>query len=144
MKSFNDWKNNDEIDIDEALSIAQRRKRALLIKRMQPKIRRGREIAKRKMASPEVLKKRARKKARLAVFKKLSKGLAPANVGIAMRRTLEDKLKTKSMLINRLAKKLYPKMKKDETHRLKTMRSSSGGETNIKGVEKAKSDTPGQ
>jgi len=139
MKSFNDWKKENYID--ESLSIAQRRKRALLIKRIQPKIRRGRALAKRRMAPPEKLRKRARKQARTLMFKKFSKGVSSSNLSIGMRRAIEDRLKSKSGIIDKIAKKLYPKVKKAEVNRL---RSAAKGEVNTKGVSKIKSATPGQ
>ena len=75
----------------------------------------------------------------MVVFKKFSKGLAPAQVGLAQRRTIEDRLKKKTSVINRLMKKLYPKVKKAEVARLKAFRASPA-----KGVEKIKDTTPGQ
>ena len=118
MKSFNEWAQTDE-----ALSLAQRRKKAMAFRRIKHKVQRGKEIAKRKMAAPEKLKLRAKKQARLTLFKKFSKGISPSDISISMRRTIEDKLKTKTAVINRLTKKLYPKVKKAEVARLKSFKS---------------------
>ena len=125
MKSFNEWENEeDPQQIDEALSISARRKRAMALRRAAPKIKRGRERAKRKMASREVLLKRATKQARMVLFKKLSKGKRPPDVSFAQRKAIEDKLRAKSAVIARISKKLFPKIKKAESERLKKFRSS--------------------
>ena len=93
------------------------------------------------MAPPEKLRKRARKQARTLMFKKFSKGVSSSNLSIGMRRAIEDRLKSKSGIIDKIAKKLYPKVKKAEVNRL---RSAAKGEVNTKGVSKIKSATPGQ
>tara|TARA_R110000824_G_scaffold349648_1_gene536522 strand:+ start:712 stop:1092 length:381 start_codon:yes stop_codon:yes gene_type:complete len=123
MKSFNDWENEED-QIDESLSISARRRKAMALRRAAPKIKRGRERAKRKMASREVLLKRATKQARMFLFKKLSKGKSPPDVSFAQRKAIEDKLRAKSAVIARISKKLFPKVKKSEIERLKKFRSS--------------------
>lgn len=110
MKSFGEWQK--ENDLDEALSISARRRKAMQLRRFAPKIKRGRERAKRKMASREKLLMRATKQARMLMFKKLAKGKRPPDVSFAQRKAIEDKLKKKAPVIARLSKKLFPKVKK--------------------------------
>jgi hypothetical protein len=140
VKSFIAW-HTSETNIEEALSIAQRRKRAIIMKRLKPKIRRGRELAKRRMAPPKKLRTRARKQARALMFKKYASGMSASDMSVGQRRQIEDRLKTKSSVIARIAKKLYPHIKKAEVHRLK---SAAKGEINKNSLDNIKKKTPGQ
>ena len=65
MKSFSDFYN-------EALTVQQRRKRSVLMKRLAPKIALKRKIAMKKKANPEKLKSRADKAAKNLLRSKLS------------------------------------------------------------------------
>jgi len=65
-KGMNMSEDNESFEgeqLDEILNRQQRRKRALLMKRMKHKIKRGQEKAKHRTATMETLKKRARKQA---------------------------------------------------------------------------------
>lgn len=81
---------------------------------------------KRKMASSEDLKKRARKSARSIVIQKFS-GIDKADyASLAPARKLDiDQrvLSKKSALIPKIAKKLFKNMKKAEVERLRKLRS---------------------
>jgi hypothetical protein len=127
MKSFNDWQQN-ETPIDEGLSVSARRRKAMQLRRFAPKIQRGRERAKRKMASREKLLMRSTKQARMLLFKKLSKGKRPPDVSFAQRKAIEDKLKKKAPVIARMSKKLFPKVRKSEMERLKKFRGGGDSE----------------
>ena len=128
MKSFDAWQKNDDPSVDEALSISARRKKAMQLRRFAPKIKRGRERAKRKMATREKLLQRSTKQARMFLFKKFSKGKRPPDVSFAQRKAIEDKLRTKSAVIARLTKKLFPKVKKAEVERLSIFRGGGAEE----------------
>ena len=127
MKSFNNWQQN-ETPIDEGLSVSARRRKAMQLRRFAPKIQRGRERAKRKMASREKLLMRSTKQARMLLFKKLSKGKRPPDVSFSMRQAIEDKLRKKSAVIARISKKLFPKVRKSEMERLKKFRGGGSSE----------------
>ena len=103
-------------EVDEALTMQQRRARARLLKRYKSRIKMGRERAKRRFASPEKLKSRARKAARMLVFKKISKDIPKADLTFARRQEIEKRLEKPAMKkkIDRLAKKLLPKTRKAE------------------------------
>jgi len=60
---------------DEALTMQQRRAKARTMKRMQARLKVGRKKASMKVANSKVLAKRARKAARNAIAKKLTKGI---------------------------------------------------------------------
>jgi len=113
-------------DVDEALTMQQRRARARLLKRYKSRIKMGRERAKRRFASPEKLKSRARKAARMLVFKKISKDIPKADLTFARRQEIEKRLEKPAMKkkIDRLAKKLLPKTRKAEMEKKRGSKST--------------------
>lgn len=106
----------ESTETNEALTAAQRRKRALQFKKYKSRIKIGKERAARKIASPEKLKKRSRKQARLAVMKKLIKDTPKDEMSFAKRQEIEKRLDKPAAkaAINRIAKKLLPKIRKAE------------------------------
>ena len=109
----------EEENTDEALTMQARLKKRRQMKRLKSRIKLGRERAKRKMADPERLKKRARKQARNQILKKLTKGMDKSELTFARRQELEkrlDKPAVKSR-IDRIAKKMLPKVRRQELDR---------------------------
>lgn len=106
-------------EVDEALTPSQRRARGRLFKKYKAKIKLGQERARRKVASPEVLKKRARKAARNLILKKLTKGMSKDELTYARRQEFEKRLETPAMKkkIDALAKKMIPQIRKNEMAR---------------------------
>jgi len=117
---------NEEFEqLDEApLTMMQRRKRGMIFKRYKSRIKRGREIAKRKMADQKKLAKRARKAAIGAVRKRYAgeKGASYATLSPSEKIQVDKRIEGKGKLIDRLAKKLLPKVRKAELVRLQTHR----------------------
>ena len=109
--------------MDEALTRAQRIKRSRIMKQKSGIIARKREIAMRRKASPEKLKKRAMKKARGIIIKKILKKRDRSELGFGELENLEKKLSVKKAVIKKIAKKLLPQVKQDETERLAKLRS---------------------
>ena len=105
---------------DEALTIQQRLKKARQMKKLAPKIAIGRARAARKMANMETLKKRAKKQARNMLAKKFAKGIAKADLNMAKRQEIEKRLDKMKPKIDKLAKKLLPKVRKAELERKKS------------------------
>ena len=112
---------HEDADVDEALNMAQRRARARMMKRIKSKIKLGRDRAKRKMASPEKLKKRAAKQARMKVFLKLSKGVKKDDMSFVRRAEIEKRLDKPNVKkrIAMLAKKMLKDVRKKEVERKK-------------------------
>jgi hypothetical protein len=113
---------HDEDDLDEVLSLAQRRQKARVLKRFSKKIQRKKEIKARRMADTDSLTQRARRKAILAVKSKLSGGKHPSEMSPALRANIEKRLAGKKSVIDRLARKNLPIVRKDERQRLKDYR----------------------
>ena len=110
-----------EPDLDEALTIQQRMARGRLMKRMKSRIKIGRERAKRRMANKDVLLKRARKAARKAVLKKLTKGKDKSDLPFARRQELEKRLDKPAVKkrIEMLTKRMLKDVRKKEVARKK-------------------------
>jgi len=104
----------------EALTIQQRLKKARQMKKLAPKIALGRKRAARKMANMETLKKRAKKQARNMIAKKLTRGLSKGDLNMARRQDIEKRLDKMKPKIDKLAKKLLPKVRKAELARKKS------------------------
>ena len=102
---------------DEALSVQQRRKLAISLKKNKAKIARGRKIAARKVANMDTLKKRARRQARKAIVKKITKGIDKSELSVARRAEIEKRVDKMGSKINRIAKKLLPQVRKSELAR---------------------------
>lgn len=105
---------------DEALTTQQRLKKARQMKKLAPKIALGRKRAARKMANMETLKKRAKKQARNMIAKKLTKGVSKGDLNMARRMEIEKRLEKMKPKIDKLAKKLLPKVRKAELARKKS------------------------
>jgi hypothetical protein len=104
---------------DEALNMQQRRVAARNFKRNKTKIKMGRDRAARRIANPERLKSRARKQARNTVLKKLLKDHPKSDLSFARRAEIEKRLEKPAMKtkIDRLAKKMLPKVRRAELDR---------------------------
>ena len=121
---FWEWDEDDdfELGLDEApLTMQQRMKRRLLMKRLAPRIARKRALKMKKRAGKDQLVKRSRRAALLLVKKKVAgdkgknyKELSPSEkIGI-------DRLVQKRLpMVGKIAKRLLPKMTKKETERMR-------------------------
>jgi len=124
MKSFNEW--HDESDeVNEALSISQRRAIGRRMKRMKTRIARGKKIKQRRMADRTQLQKRASLMARNILTKKLSGGKQKSELNVAQKIAVAKKLEGKKNAIRTLVRKLMPRVKKAERERLNRFRSKS-------------------
>jgi nicotinic acid mononucleotide adenylyltransferase len=108
------------------LTIAQRRKKAMVMRRYKGKIKRSREIAKKRLASPEKLKTRSRRHAIQMVRKKFAakRGENYRNLSPGDKIAIDRIVQKKAAIVNRIAKRLLPKEKKAELVRLRQARSS--------------------
>jgi len=102
---------------DEALSLAQRRARSRMLKRIKAKIAIGRKKAARRTASMQVLEKRANKQARNLIFKKLAKGKSRNDLPPARRMEIEKRLDKMKGRIQKIAQRILPKVRKMEMQR---------------------------
>lgn len=109
---------SEEVEqVDEALTHQQRVKASIRMKKMKSRIKMGRDRAAKRTPTMDVVKKRAFRKARLAVLKKMTKGQGKDELSFSRRADIEKKLEKKSALIQRLAKKLIPDVRKKDRER---------------------------
>lgn len=120
--------------IEKVLDLAQRRKRALAMKKNEPKLERARAMAKTRFAPDIRLKKRAQEMARNIVRRKVAgqRGVEYATLSPSDKINVDKMLDKKVALIKKLADRLMPRIKKSEVERLKQVRTGK------------KTATPGQ
>jgi len=111
--------NEDVVEVEEAMSRAARIKRGKIMKRLQPKIKRAKEKAAKKKASPDVIDKRAVKQAKEVLIKKWLKGKSKGDVPFAERERIEAKLKKSKKAIDRIKKKFIKTIRKQEADKFK-------------------------
>ena len=116
MLNFKNFIPVYEEALEEVLTIQQRMKRKQVMRRNKAKIAIGRKRAARKMASAEVLKGRAQKQARNMIVKKILKTRNKADLSYGSRAALEKMVAKRKGAIDRIARKLLPKVRqKDRT-----------------------------
>ena len=109
--------------MDEALTPAQRIKRARVMKMKSNIIAKKRARAMKKRAPSEVIQKRALKKARDILTTKILNNRTKSELGYGELENLEKKLGKKKAVIKKIAKKLLPHIKKAEKERMEKLRS---------------------
>lgn len=115
----------EEADVDEALTVTQRLARKRQMRKILPKIKIGRERAKRRIASKEKLEKRARKQARMMLFKKFTKDIPKSELTYARRQEIEKRLEKPAIKkrIEQIARKMLPKVRRAEIDKKRASRN---------------------
>lgn len=118
---------NEEVqDIEEVLTLAQRRKKAMTLRRLKARIIRGRKIAQRKMATKEKLQKRSRRQAIKFIRKRIAgkKGANYANLSPGEKAQIDRLVAKRKSAIGKIATRLMPKVRQAERERLKAFHAS--------------------
>lgn len=113
-----------EIIKEAPLTPMQRRKKAIIMKRLAPKIARKRKIAMRKKAGMEKIQGRANKAAREYMRQLFLKGKKYTDLPLQARVNIDKKVEKKKTLMVKLAKRMIPVMRRKEIERLKQLRKS--------------------
>lgn len=111
----------DEENLEERaqLNISQRRRRGLIMKRYKNKIAVARKRARRRKASPEKLKLRSQKRALQVIRQRLSKNKSYKEMSPTEKIALDKRLaRVPQTVLNRIATRELPKVKRAETERL--------------------------
>lgn len=120
-------------NLTEVLSRMQRRKRGLAMRKARFKIKRGREKAKKRTASQEVLKKRARKAAINLFKKKFSKSRRYADLSAGEKEVVDKRIaKINKKRIEQIARKLLPVVKAKERARRKALMTGGSSSSVVK------------
>lgn len=106
----------------EFLDLQQRRKRALVMKRFAPRIKRARELAQRKIAGDTKLKKRAMIQARNIIRKRVAgrRGAEYASLTPGEKIQVDIAVEKRKKIIGKIAKRLLPKVKQAEFQRMRS------------------------
>ena len=116
---YNDINITEEVQLFlEALSVQGRMKRRFAARRNRQKLRVARRIALRRGSTPDRLKRRAVRGARLMVYKRLLRGRDRAGLPPAEKARLERMITRFQPLVNRISVKLLPQMRRNEIKRL--------------------------
>ncbi len=128
MEDYTDEVNEER----KPLTIAQRRKRGMTMRRYRSKIKMSREKAKRRMASPEKLKLRAQRKARGIIRDRLMKSKKYSEMTPTEKVALDKRLlRFSPTAIQRIAKRQLPIVRKAEMQRLADRRKPKTEETDL-------------
>lgn len=119
MLSFRNYIPVHEEAVEEALNIQQRMKRKQVMRRNKAKIAIGRKRAARKMASAEVLQGRAKKQAKNIIIKKILKNRDKSDLSYGSRAALEKMVAKRKGAIDRLTRKLLPKVRQKDRTKLR-------------------------
>lgn len=109
------------------LTIQQRMQRSRTLKRLQPKLQRFKKMRAKRMADEPRLKKKAQKAAIAVMRKKVAgeRGKDYANLPASDKIAIDRLISKKSSMIQKLAKRLLPAIRKKELARVKQARSST-------------------
>lgn len=107
-------KRKTDEDVEEAMTTPQRMKRSRQMKKMKSRLKMGRQRASRRIAGKEKLEQRAKRQARNAVLKKLTKDVPKSELTFARRAEIEKRLDKMKPRIARIAKKMLPVVRKAE------------------------------
>lgn len=108
---------------EKRLSRAARIKLARSAKRTAKKRAIKRKLLAKRMKSPARLKKVADKAAKNILVKKLAGGKKYQELSLSQKEFIDKKLATKTAVINKISRKLLPKVKQKEKERIKKVRS---------------------
>lgn len=114
----------EEIVNERVLSLMQRRKAALKMRRLKFKIQRIKKMKKKRMATTDMLTRRARRSARSFIRKRIAgkKGEKYADLSPSEKIQIDKRVQQKQALIDKIAKRLMPKVKQQELIRLRKAR----------------------
>ena len=106
-------------ELEEVLDIQTRMKMKASMRKNKAKIALGKRKAARRMAGKEVLTKRAQRQARKAVMDKILKGKDKGELSYGARASLEKRVNKRAAMIQRMAKKFLPQVRKADRDKMK-------------------------
>jgi nicotinic acid mononucleotide adenylyltransferase len=128
VNEIEDWEELDEEYLEERapLTLQQRIKKARVMKRLAPKLKRQREIKKFRMAPTERLVQRARKLARNLLRKKMAgkRGEKYQSLSPSAKIQVDTLIQKKASSVERIAKRLLPMVRKKEIERIRSARTA--------------------
>jgi len=110
-----------------ALDFQQRRRRAMTLRRLKNKLARARERAKRRIATNDKLMKRARRAAIKIVRRRVAGklGMQYNELPASQKMQIDARVAKRKALIDRIAKKLLPMVRRKEIERFKNQQNAN-------------------
>lgn len=108
------------------LNFQQRRKRAMVMRRMKVKIQRARERAARRLATTEKLKLRARRAAIKIVRRRVAGklGMNYADLSASQKMQIDQKVAKRKGMIEKIARKILPAVRRKEIERYRARQAA--------------------
>ena len=115
----------EELINERVYTLMQRRKAAIKMRRLKYRVQRMRKLKRKRMATADMLKRRARRQARNLMRKRIAgpKGANYNALSPSEKMQIDKRIQQKLPIINKLAKRLMPKVKSAELIRLRSARS---------------------
>lgn len=118
---------SEDLINERVMTLMQRRKAGMKMKRLKFRIQRAKKIKRKRMATVDALTRRSRRAARAIIRKRLGgkKGEHYADLSPSEKMQLDKRVDKKQAIINKLATRLMPKVRSAEIVRLKKARSTN-------------------
>lgn len=122
----------EELINERVMTLLQRRKAGIKMRRLKFRIQRARKLKKKRMATKDMLVRRARRQARTLIRKRLggAKGAKYSSLSPSERIQLDKRVAKKQAIINKIATRLMPKVKSAELKRLSKARGRKNESVN--------------
>jgi hypothetical protein len=122
----------EELVNERVMSLLQRRKAGIKMRRLKFRIQRAKKMKKKRMATNDMLVRRARRQARTLIRKRLGgeKGAQYSKLSPSERIQLDKRVAKKLPIINKIAIRLLPKIKSAELKRLSAARGKKNESVN--------------
>lgn len=122
----------EELVNERVMTLLQRRKAGIKMRRLKFRIQRARKMKKKRMATKDMLVRRARRQARTVIRKRLggAKGAKYSALSPSERIQLDKRVQSKQAIINKIAIRLLPKVKSAELKRLSAARGKKNESVN--------------
>ena len=117
--------DTEEIINERVMNLMQRRRAALKMRRMKFRIARARKIKAKRFATMDMLTRRARRQARNFIRKRIAgkQGEKYVDLSPSQKMAIDKRMQKKLPFINKMAKRLMPKVKQAELVRLRAARN---------------------
>ena len=123
---------SEELINERVMTLMQRRKAGLKMRRLKFRIARARKIKRKRMATLDMLTRRARRQARNFIRKRIAgkQGERYIDISPSQKIAIDKRMQKKMPFINKMAKRLLPKVRQAELVRLRAARAKKEGYIN--------------
>ena len=123
---------SEELINERVMTLMQRRRAGLKMRRLKLRIARARKIKRKRMATLDMLTRRARRQARNFIRKRIAgkQGERYVDLSPSQKIAIDKRMQKKLPFINKMAKRLLPKVRQAELVRLRAARAKKEGYIN--------------